>query len=116
MARQNFEKYINNIGDKANLKKYLYILRSIACIIWIDKFKEPPPKDYKKVIIVLPKKVQEFFEYIVKEKRVSEKIEGNRNLEIENFVISFFDKKFKKDKDKFNKSKFNKLFKKYGKM
>ncbi|MBI2057162.1 nucleotidyltransferase domain-containing protein [Candidatus Pacearchaeota archaeon] len=111
MAKQNFHKYINEIGDSANLKKYVYVLRSIACILWIEKNKTAPPKNYKEVIGLFPKEIRLFFEKIVKEKRKSESLTGKRNKEVEKYIVSFFDKRFEKDKDKFDINELNKIFK-----
>lgn len=111
MARQNFEKYINGIGNKANLKKYVYVLRSVACVLWIEKHNSPPPKHYKKIINLLPLTEIKFFERIVKEKKKSESLEGNRNKEVENYIISFFNRKFEEDKKSFNLELINKIFK-----
>ena len=111
MARQNFEKYIRK-SKKVNLKKYLYVLRSIACIIWIERYQTPPPKDYRKVIRVLPKQVQTFFKKNVRDKKESEKIIGKKNKKIDAYVEKFFFKKFNKDCSTFNLDKLNKLFKK----
>jgi len=111
MAQQNFNKYINGVSDTANLKKYLYVLRSVACVLWIEKYNNPPPKNYKKVINLLPKNIQEFFEKIIIDKLKSEKLEGKRNKEVENYVISFFDKQYIKDKSTFNLDELNNLFK-----
>ncbi len=111
MARQNFEKYINKIGEKANLKKYVYVLRSIAYVKFIEEKRLPPPKHYKKIISYLPKEIKEFFEKIVEDKKESESLEGKRNKEVENYVISFWDKKIKKEKDKFDIEKLEIKFK-----
>jgi len=111
MAKQNFHKYINEVGDTANLKKYVYVLRSVACVLWIEKNKTPPQKDYKKVIKLFPNNIKKFFEKVVADKRKSENLEGKRNKEIERYVISFFDKSFDEDKDKFDIGELNKIFK-----
>ena len=111
MARQNFEKYINGISEKANLKKYVYVLRSVACVLWIEKYKSPPPKHYKKIIKLLPSTESKFFEKIIKEKQKSEKLEGNRNKEVERYIVSFFNRKFEEDKGSFNLKLINKIFK-----
>lgn len=103
MARQNFQKYINQIGDTANLKKYIYVLRSIACISYIEETNLPPQKNYKKVIGYLPKNFFNFFERIVEDKKKSESLEGKRNYEAEQYVVSFFDKQFERDNSKFTK-------------
>jgi len=101
MAKQNFHKYINQIGDMANLKKYVYVLRSIACINYIEGERSPPPKAYYRVISYLPKRENEFFERIIKEKVKSESLKGKRDLEVEKYIISFFDKTFERDISKF---------------
>ncbi len=113
MARQNFHKYINQIGDTANLKKYVYVLRSVACIDYIEETGLPPRKNYKDVISYLPRNLFNFFEKIVKEKKKSESLEGKRNYEAEKYVVSFFDKQFERDISKFTKIKsiFNKAMK-----
>lgn len=110
MARQNFNKYINQIGDTANLKKYVYVLRSTACVCYIDKVCSPPPKNYKKVINYLPKDLFIFFEKIVNDKKKSESLDGKRNYEAEQYIVSFFDKTFERDISKFKD--FNLYYKK----
>lgn len=109
MARQNFKKYIQG-KRKANLKKYTYVLRSIACVLWIEKYKKAPPKNYKKVIKVLPNYVQDFFNEIVKAKRSSEDLKGKRNSKVDKFITKYFNKKFDKTKDRFDKDEINKIF------
>lgn len=113
MARQNFTKYIEGEKTQANLKKYVYVLRSVACILWIEKYKTPPPKNYKEVITLLPKKIQQFFDKIVKDKKESEDLKGKRNKEVDKYIRSFFKKKFKEDKTNFNLKQINKIFKEY---
>jgi len=112
MARQNFDKYLRGAGDKANLKKYVYVLRSIACVLWIEQNKSPPPKHYQNVVNLLPYSIHNFFEKIVKDKRKSERLEGSINKEVEKYIVSFFDKEFTKDKGDFDIDKLNKIFKK----
>ncbi|MEK6897121.1 MAG: nucleotidyltransferase domain-containing protein [Nanoarchaeota archaeon] len=112
MAKQNFHKYINGVGDTANLKKYVYVLRSIACIIWIEKYATPPPKKHQELLHLLPKNIKKFFQGVIKKKEKSESTEGNRNKEVEKFVISYFDKKYPIDNSNFSDKELNKLFKK----
>ncbi|MFH1607929.1 MAG: nucleotidyltransferase domain-containing protein [archaeon] len=113
MARQNFEKYINNSKDKANLKKYVYVLRSVACVLWIDKHKSPPPKDYREVVGFLPKHVQKFFNKIVKDKKKSEDLMGPRNKQVDKYISGFFSKKFPNQGSSFDEEEIDKIFKKY---
>jgi len=110
MARQNFEKYIKS-RKKANLKKYVYVLRSIACVLWIEKYRTPPPKSYKKVIKMLPKEIRDFFEKVVKDKKESEDLTGKRNKKADEFISSCIKKDFKKEEGSFDLDELNKLFK-----
>ena len=111
MAKQNFHKYINEIGDKANLKKYIYILRSLACASYIEKNGLPPPKNYKETIGLLPNNIQTFFVNIIEEKKRTESMEGTRNPEAEKFIQTFFDLELKEDKSNFDIDYINRLFK-----
>jgi len=115
MARQNFQKYIATVegDDGVNLKKYIYILRSIACVIWIEKYNSPPPKDYKKVANLLRKDIRIFLEGIISKKRDSESTEGKRNKAVEDYVMFYFNKDFEKRGDKFSIDELNKIFKEY---
>lgn len=111
MAKQNFEKYIDK-NRNVNLKKYIYVLRSIACINFIERNKSPPPKNYKDVIEYLPEDIQIFFKKIIKDKINSESEEGNKDREVDNYITSFWNKDFEKDKDSFNVQNLNDIFKK----
>jgi len=111
MARQNFQKYINQISDTVNLKKYVYVLRCVACINFIEEKGLPPPKNYKKVLEFLPDNLIKFFEKVVSDKKKSESLEGKRNYEAEQYIVSFFDKQFERDNSRFTKLRelFNKV-------
>jgi hypothetical protein len=111
MAKDNFHKYINCVGDKANLKKYVYVLRSLACVLWIEQHNSPPPKSYKKTIDLLPKEIQEFFNKIVEEKKKSESLVGCRNKDVEKFILDMIEKSFDEDKLTFDLNQINKIFK-----
>ncbi len=111
MARQNFEKYINTENTEANLKKYVYVLRSIACINFIEKTSLPPPKNYREVIEYLPGKIKAFFEKVVKEKKESESLKGKRDKEVEDYVTSFWNKEFNKNDNQFNIEQLELIFK-----
>jgi hypothetical protein len=116
MARQNFNKYINQCSDKANLKKYIYILRCIACVIYIDVNKEPPPKNYKDVIDYLPTDVNIFLKKIIELKTESESLEGPRNREVENYIVDICNVEYiEKLYIPFNINQLNSIFKKYSK-
>lgn len=115
MARQNFEKYIAGLknSNKANLKKYAYILRSVACEEWVEKSKSPPPKDYREVMQILPTRVKHFLEKIVQDKQNSESMEGRRNFEIEDYLKHQFSKEIPMYLDSFVAVDLNKIFKRY---
>jgi uncharacterized protein len=111
MAQQNFDKYINSFSS-VNLKKYVYIIRSIACINFIDKERLPPPKNYKDILNYIPKNVQNFFKKIIKDKINSENINGKRNKEVDDYISSYWSADFEKEKDRFNIEALNIIFKK----
>jgi hypothetical protein len=114
MAKQNFYKYISGTGDMANLKKYVYVLRSIGCIRWIEKYDTPPAKDYNYIINLLPNRVSEFFEKIVHDKQASESLIGPRNKEVENYVVKTFEEAFPEDTyHRFSSNVVNTIFKTY---
>lgn len=48
MARDNFREYLQ--GDKVRLKKYLYVLRPLLAIAYIQKFNEPPPVEFELLV------------------------------------------------------------------
>jgi predicted nucleotidyltransferase len=113
MAKQNFKKYVELIKNEneVSYKKYLYILRSIACVLWIEKYNSAPPKNYKEVIKLLPKKIIKFIENIVKDKVQSEKTIGKRNYDIEKYINDSFLLSFKQDKSNFDIDKLERIFK-----
>lgn len=111
MAKQNFNKYINGIGDVANLKKYAYVLRSIACVNWIQNVGTPPPKSYKETISLLPSEVEDFLSHIIHRKKESESLEGPRNKEVEQFAISYFTMTFPYSTSMFKAQELNEVFK-----
>ncbi len=110
MAKGNFDKYIDGTEDKVNLKKYVYILRSIGCVEYLQKKMYFPPKNYRQIIEYLPTNVQKFFEKIVKDKRNSEDMTGSRNHAVEKYITSFWDKEFKKDQTYFNLNYLDDIF------
>ena len=74
MAKQNYHKYMG-IGLNHSCKKYLYVLRGIACAKYIEKENKLPPLPYKEVIPFLPKFAEVFFEKCVVKKNSTEKAE-----------------------------------------
>lgn len=48
MARGNFREYLQ--GEEVWLKKYLYVLRPLLAVLWIEKGLGPVPTEFQKVI------------------------------------------------------------------
>jgi len=103
MAKQNYEKYMG-IGKSHSCKKYLYVLRGIACARYIEKEKKLPPLPYKKVISYLPEYVQNFFEKCVIQKNTTEKAEILVDKKVTDFIESSLNESFSKVDTKFKKT------------
>lgn len=108
MAKQNYHKYMG-AGMSHSCKKYLYVLRGLACAIYIEKKKQLPPLPYNEVIPYLPEYLQVFFEKCVVKKSTTEKAEIIADERVSQFIeqnlnqnFSKIDKTFKK-KDELNK-------------
>jgi uncharacterized protein len=85
MAKQNYSKYMS-IGLAHSCKKYLYVLRAIACANFIEKHNKLPPLHYKEVIPCLPEYARKFFEKCVITKNLTEKAEITPNKNISDFI------------------------------
>lgn len=49
LAKGNFERYLKD-RPEVTYKKYLYVLRSIFCILWIEQFGQVPPTDFERIL------------------------------------------------------------------
>jgi len=85
MAKQNYHKYVGS-GMSHSCKKYLYVLRAIACANYIEQENKLPPLPYKEVILYLPEKIRQFFEKCVIEKNKTEKATILTNKDVLNYV------------------------------
>lgn len=94
MSKSNYRKYMG-IGVKHSSKKWLYVLRAIACELYIEKNNTLPPLPYKKIIIILPDFIQRFFEKCVEVKNKTEKIEIFAPKKVIKFVENYFKKEIK---------------------
>ena len=103
MAKQNYKKYMS-IGMSHSCKKYLYVLRGIACSIYIEKENKLPPLPYKNVIEYLPKNITIFFERCVIIKNSSEKADIIANEEVSKFIESNINETFPEINKKFKKT------------
>jgi hypothetical protein len=92
MARQNYHKYMG--AELApSCKKYLYVLRALACARFIEKENKLPPLPYEKVIPYLPNNIQKFFRRCVIEKNSTE----NAKIVSDKITLEFIESNVKKD-------------------
>jgi len=68
MANGNYRQYLQK--DDVNIKKYFYVLRPIMACMWIENFKEPPPMEFKKLLIQITEKelLNKINELLIKKK------------------------------------------------
>ncbi len=104
MAKQNYQKYLSN-SMHYSCKKYLYVLRGIACAIYIKKEKRLPPLHYKDVITYLPDYAQSFFNKCIIQKNKTEKAEISVDERISYLINNLINEKFIKVDTKFRKVK-----------
>jgi len=103
MAKQNYHKYMR-IGMSYSCKKYLYVLRGIACAIYIEKEKKLPPLPYKEVIEYLPDYACRFFERCVSQKNTTEKAEILTDERVSQFIEKSLNQNFDKVDTRFKKT------------
>lgn len=102
MAKQNYHKYMG-IGMSHSCKKYLYVLRGIACAKYIEGENKLPPLPYKQVILYLPEYVQKFFEKCVIQKNTTEKAQIISDKKISDFIETSLDFQITKEDQGFKK-------------
>jgi uncharacterized protein len=93
MAKQNYHKYMG-AGMSHSCKKYLYVLRGIACARYIEKENELPPLPYKEVIQCLPEYARKFFERCVIQKNMTEKAQIMADPKVSEFIESSLNEAF----------------------
>ena len=103
MAKKNYHKYMG-IGLSHSCKKYLYVLRGIACAMYIEKEKKLPPLPYKQVISHLPDHVEDFFEKCVIQKNTTEKAEILADERVSHFIERSLHQNFDKVDTRFRKT------------
>ena len=102
MSKQNYHKYMG-IGMSHSCKKYLYVLRGIACAIYVEKENKLPPLPYKKVIAYLPDYVKDFFERCAVQKNTTEKAEILADERVSHFIEHSLNHNFDKVDARFRK-------------
>ncbi len=103
MSKQNYRKYIG-AEMSHSCKKYLYVLRGIACSKYIEQENKLPPLPYKEVILYLPEHAQKFFEKCVTQKNTSEKAQIIAEEKVSQFIDSSLNFKFNKQEQDFSKT------------
>lgn len=90
MAKQNYRLSIENKPEVA-LKKYLYVLRPLACIAWLEQNGSPPPTSIHDTLagIMLPDEVRaRLLELIDRKKSVGELGTEPHDLLLDEYIDS----------------------------
>lgn len=110
MARSNYHKYIKD-KNPCSLKKYVYVLRALACVEHLSEIGTIPPIKYNDVMKILPEKMRIFFDEQVKLKKKSESTTGEPNKEINAEIEKYFELEFEPDENKFDMKVLNAIVK-----
>ena len=73
MAKSNHATFLR--GAEVKLKKYLYVLRPLLCVRWIEQFREVAPMEFQRLLALLedqPVLLQEINELVARKKASSE--------------------------------------------
>jgi predicted nucleotidyltransferase len=118
MASGNYRQYLK--ANEVKIKKYFYVLRPIMACMWIEKYKETPPMEFEKLLIMITEnKLLEKITELLNKKRagielgIEPKIETINNFiedALEHFknMVNTFDSK-KKPKQGFLEEEFIKI-------
>lgn len=113
LAKQNYYKYIKNT-EFVNLKKYVYVLRALACYLYLedkcrDSRKVIPPLPYYETLPWLSLRMQQVMEKFVEEKKESEDYVGRSMPEINVMIEVMTEIKVPNEKDTFDFTLLNSL-------
>jgi hypothetical protein len=103
LAKKNYSKYICNASGEASLKKYVYILRALGCVDYIEKTKSLPPLNWKFSSIYSPAEIRDKFREIVDMKKHSEKAKGARIAELDKWIEKKLLTYIEKDNERFSR-------------
>lgn len=95
LAKQNYQKYINVLNETVSYKKYLYVLRAIAAISYMNHQHMNPPIQFSLLKQYLPKEIYLFAEEIIKNKQDNERYEGKPNKDVNKYIEKFLDSEMK---------------------
>ncbi len=95
MAKKNFRGYLQ--GDTVRLKKYLYVLRPLLAVKWIEERASVPPMPFSLLLDILnPKEYEELLaeiDYLLKVKRANTESQyGDKLWHIHNFIEGELDR------------------------
>ena len=102
MSKQNYYKYMK-IDRSYSCKICLYVLRGIACAIYIEKNNKLPPLPYKEVIKYLPEHLRKFFERCIIQKNATEKAQIIADERVLRFIDSYIGQSLNKIDTAFKK-------------
>lgn len=98
MARNNWKKYLQN-GHRVLVKKYLYVVRPMLAVLWIQEKGTPIPVDFEtlfKTMVPAATPLYEEIATLLQDKREGKELSyGNHRPAIDKFInklISWFDK------------------------
>ncbi|AWH89702.1 nucleotidyltransferase domain-containing protein [Limnobaculum parvum] len=86
MAKKNFRGYLQ--GDKVRLKKYLYVLRPLLAVKWIDERATVPPMPFSLLLDIVEEPVLlDEICYLLEVKRANTESQyGEKLVKIHNFI------------------------------
>jgi len=93
MARGNFREYLR--GDSVWVKKYLYVLRPLLAVLWIERGLGPVPIEFSKLVeaTVVQSRVREAIERLVQEKAAGAELDRGPRIEA---ISEFIDSEMKR--------------------
>jgi hypothetical protein len=82
MARGNFREYLR--GDTVWLKKYFYVLRPLAAILWIEQGLGPVPIEFHKLVAatIRDSRIREAIDHLVAAKLSGEELRRGPRIEV----------------------------------
>jgi predicted nucleotidyltransferase len=86
MASRNYRQYLQ--ADEVKVKKYFYVLRPVMACMWIEKYNETPPMEFKKLLTQITDKelLEKIIELLEKKKSGIELEIKPRITIINNFI------------------------------
>jgi predicted nucleotidyltransferase len=109
LAAQNYKKYIDVSAGEVSLKKYVYILRALGCVEYLNRIDGLPPLNWEKSSVYLSDQILKSFSDFVDMKKNSEKAMGKRVLSVDRFVEDKLGENVSKGEEHFDFEKINNI-------